>query len=70
METNEDQSEKADKPGEMTTEMQSAKELWDSGKFPMRDEDGDMYIPFFLFKFSYHLGPCSFDISKYYLWLI
>ena len=52
-------------PGvEMSTEFPDVKEMLDKGKFPLKDEDGDNYIPFFIFKFAYPLGPVVFRMGE------
>jgi hypothetical protein len=62
---NEDQSETADNPSAMSTEFKTPEDLKDSGQFPVRDEDGEAYIPFFKFTWLYPIGPCVFRMCKY-----
>ncbi|KAK7496780.1 hypothetical protein BaRGS_00011989, partial [Batillaria attramentaria] len=53
--TNEDQAEPT-----MKSEFVNPLDHKDKGKFPVKDEDGSLYVPFFVFGFDYKLGPCGF----------
>ncbi|XP_076452271.1 uncharacterized protein LOC143287914 [Babylonia areolata] len=58
LEPNKDQAEPT-----MTAEFIKPKDFIDKGGFPVADENGELYIPFFHFLYSYPLGPVLFNME-------
>ena len=58
MKPNEDQA----KP-DMTSEFINPVDHIDKGNYPIKEENGEFYMPFFIFKFAYPLGPVLFRMG-------
>ena len=51
--------------GGMSSEFHNPMDLWDKGEYPIRGENGELYLPFFKWQYWYPLGPVLFNMSKY-----
>lgn len=63
LKTNKNRAEGAHSGAVMSTEFKTPKDFKDSGEFPIKGENGELYMPFFIFKFVYPLGPVVFQVD-------
>ena len=59
MEPNEDQAKSS-----MSSEFINPFDHKDKGNFPIKGENGELYMPFFIFKFQYLLGPLILKMGR------
>lgn len=49
----------------MEIEFQNPFDYKDSGSFPVPGENGEVYLPFFVFQDDYPMGPFVFTVGMY-----